>query len=213
VANPLIDIRKMLSARRVPGQVRSAREEMAWVLKKKWGEDSEGLAYSICKAWQDRFDGALRMEIPKWAGFAAFRCITDFSIPSGKTIALNGGSFPPDNIPAANESLEEVKEKIENGEPEKKIGKYTVDTYTKCCGAYRLYFERNENLNAGKLFWGWGAKPRKTFSKFWIPVQNPLRAAGNIIWLWRCIGANFSAYAPYPSMTSGSWPMFPNSRS
>lgn len=131
------------------------------------------LAYRVCDIWQRRFERALRSEIPDWVGMAGFRLTKDVTI-SRK------------NLPGAPECL---------GNPCVRPISTVVSTVEDLWSVYRRYFEDKEELNSGKL-------------QLADPVQAELLKqhrspgqlggqAGNIAWLWHCVGADPVVSSPY----------------
>jgi hypothetical protein len=176
---PLIKVDSLLSAGNIRPQILEALKQLKDVLRHK--SDASGRAYLICSTWQRRFELALRSEIPEWVGLAGFRCITDFTIP---TYALNNKEelkkfFPP------------KPNKIKKEDCRQDIG-----TFEECWRAFEQYFEARRDLHSGKFQLQKEAE-KHFLSKLDLCEQLLGGQAGNILWLWRCIGADSIGFVPY----------------
>ena len=166
----------MFTAAGIRRQLLQAVDALAAELEKAGQPDARGKAYISCLSWQRRFDQALRSEIPAWTGLAAFRCITDFNLPDGDVDTL---------FPAVSDETTDLNTN-------------RLNTLAACREAYRRYFDGKEDLHAGKFtLKGDAEKQVLALLSELDPV--PGGQAGNILWLWRCIGARAVAYVPYLS--------------
>ena len=84
---------------------------------------------------EGRTELALRSEIPDWCGLAAFRCITDFSVP----LDLLDTVYPPRPNPVPRSAYDRLKTANQVGALE--------DVWA----AYDLFFEHKDTLHSGKL--------------------------------------------------------------
>lgn len=171
-------IAKMLGARAIAPQIDQAIASLSAVLK-----DDPGTAFEACVAWQLRFDQALRTEIPGWAGLAGFRIINDLNVPPEKQKSEPEGVFPA--IPAG------------LGLP---VGEYPqeIDTADEFWQAYGQFFGPGKlTLHSGKLRLT-GAMENHFLRKLKEAAYEPTLGgqAGNILWLWQCIGARLLGYVP-----------------
>jgi hypothetical protein len=175
----LIQVNDLLSARNIRPQVMEAVRQLKPVLGKM--DAALGYAYDICNIWQSRFELALRSEIPDWVGLAGFRCITDFTIPSR---VLN-------NIEELKKIFPSFPDQLETEECPKDIG-----NPEECWRGFLQYFEEKRDLHSGKFQFEGDAE------KHFLDKINQCDAvlggqAGNILWLWRCIGVDCVAYVPF----------------
>lgn len=164
----------MLSAPGIRGQVAQAVEALAKTLA---GPNAPGYAYKICDVWQHRLELALRSEIPSWAGLAAFRYSIDYALSEEVMGALKKASaFVSSEADCSRE----------------------LSTPAECWQAYDQYFNQQKDLHSGKF--SLNAKAAKWFQAQVKKCKPTLGGqAGNILWLWQCIGADARAYSFYLS--------------
>ncbi len=164
----------MLSAPGIRGQVGCAVEALTEVLP---GPNAPGQAYKICDLWQRRLELALRSEIPDWAGLAAFRHSLDYTLSEEVLEALRRAGASPSSAADCPRELATVAE---------------------CWQAYDQYFNQGRDLHSGKfLLCGAAAEWFQAQASQCRPTLGG--QAGNILWLWRCLGADAKAYTPYLS--------------
>ncbi len=171
------------------------------------GGGGYGKAYRICDIWQRRFELALRSEIPEWNGLAAFRCITDFVLTDELLRELLGDQAEELLGQAGEEGLSDKgtsqDDELEHGETSREPAKETQDdcpqelTDQKLCQlAFRQFFLEGRELYSGKLFAL--AEIQNWFLERLNDCEQTLGGqAGNILWLWNCIGMTPRAYVPY----------------
>ena len=176
---PLVSVSVLLNAKKIAVQVQRAVKELH---RELGGRDySRGLAYEACTNWQARFEHALRSDLPDWNTLAGFRLLPDFVVPLE---ALNDLSklakiFPPKPNPLLQADFPSILETPEH-----------------CWRAFHQYFDENRILHSGKPSLK-GAAEAHFLSQLKTLPSVLGGQAGNIAWLWRCIGANFIAYVPY----------------
>lgn len=172
---------KMLSAPGIRPQVLTAVKLLTAAMG--GGAANHGGAYVLCNTWQQRFELALRGEVPDWVGLAGFRIITDYTIPPSKV----PGVFPP-------------KEPV-SADPCPKA----IDDFEKCWRAYDQYLIKGRNLYSGKFTLAGVAEDHFLADR---TNCDPLLGgqSGNILWLWTCIGARAVGYVPYLSRGLASLP-------
>jgi hypothetical protein len=165
------NIGEILSAPGIRPQMRAAVDALAQELK------HSGAAYRLCDTWQRRFEWALRGDIPDWTGLAGFRFIVDFGAPLNK-------SGDPAVFPLPRPQLQEDE------------CPRSIDTYEKLWRAYHQYFHAKKSLYSGKLDVR-GEAERYLLAN--LDDLDPLLGgqAGNVFWLWHCIGAQFVGFSPY----------------
>lgn len=174
-------IGQMLHAAGIRQQMMEAVNALEKVLRANGNDaprSAKGRACKICEIWQRRFQTALRSEIPDWGALAAFRSITDFNIPLERLSDM----FPP--RPSGGNMSEPCPEHIDDPE--------------KIWRAYQQYFERYRDFYSGKLQLQGEAETHFLQN---LHQCEPLLGgqAGNIAWIWHCMGANALTYVPYPS--------------
>lgn len=162
----------------VPGMRRQVTQAVEALSKKLTEPNALGQAYKICDLWQHRLELALRSEIPDWAGLAAFRHSIDYELTQDVITALKqakaSGPSPAACLPE-------------------------LSTLAECWQAYDQYFNHeNRELHSGKFL-------LKGEAAEWFQAQikkcKPRLGgqAGNILWLWECIGADARACSFYLS--------------
>jgi hypothetical protein len=186
----LVDVKKLLLYRETEERVRDAAEKLKDIC-------GPGKAYDLCQRWQERFEWALLGPVPAWAGLAAFRCIIDFTIPLGeltKILRLIG-------LPLTG------KIKSDDQILEKKFGSRKdfpklIEDPENIWLAYYQYFVKKRVLYSGKPTLT-GRAQKHFLDKLRDEHLGKLfetslgGQAGNILWLWSCIGADVLAYTPY----------------
>jgi hypothetical protein len=171
------EIFSLLSAPGIRGQLRQAVELLAEVMPSR--DHALGRAYKVCDVWQRRFELALRSEIPDWAGLAAFRCTLDYSL--SESVLADLKQHAPAPLPTADCARE-------------------LTTLADCWLAYHQYLVERRDLYSGKFIVSGQAAE-------WLQAHLDRcpsvigGQAGNILWLWRCIGAEAKAYTAYFSRT------------
>ena len=166
----------------------AARRALATVLQVR-APHLAGLAGRFCDDWQRRFETALRSDIPDWVGLAGLRCITDFVILRADVPKR----FPP---------TQDVKQELCTSPIE--AAEQAWRGYTQ---SFALEFP---GLNpqggatpvtlgsAGKLDLAVGGAAERHFLGVLDACRPVLGGqAGNIAWLWTCIGARRAIYVPY----------------
>jgi len=137
--------------------------------------DALGHAYKICEAWQRRLEQALQTEIPDWVVLAAFRPTLDFK-PSPDVLDDLKGTGRLSQAPPADGVL---------------------TTLDECRQAYQYYLGAEQNLFSGKFILQ-GAAAQDWFLRRVKQCEAVFGGqAGNIAWLWRCLGADTRLYTPY----------------
>ena len=170
---------EILSAPEIRPQLLASTEALAKVL----GDTAalRGRSYEICQIWQRRLELALRSEIPEWTGLAGFRCLVDFSMKYSEFIKILG-------------ELSEIDPTIQDYVRNNKI----MDTLEKCLHLLHEYFDNNQDLHSGKVTLD-GTAQERILQALSYCVAMLGGQAGNILWVWRSIGADAVAYIPYLS--------------
>lgn len=210
MATPPFNIADLLGARGIWPQVQGAKMLLEAALQAS-GDPvrAKGLALRIVFAWQKRFEWALRSEIPDWTGFAAFRCITDYSVPlytlskPAPPIEVQLDPPPPPQAPLM------FVDVCPAAFPQVNLKPLTVkaadcpqgiDDAEKVWRAFVQFFylranPQQKNMYSGKLFL---LGPMIQEFAGLLPQYDPRPGgqAGNILWLWLVVGAKARTHMP-----------------
>ena len=175
-----VDVGELLSVPGIRRQMLQAVDELSKIQNKP-SKRALGHAYKICHTWQHRCEHALHHEIPDWTGLAAFRCTDDFNLTAEIIDELKRAALPTD------------------GGANSKVVPKELTTLGECWRAYSEYLEKKIDCHSGKFV----LLDRAIQSWFLEKLHEcePMLGgqAGNIAFLWHCLGFDPIVYTTYLS--------------
>lgn len=175
---PLFDINSFMGVSAIHIQTEKAGEALARSLANDPGRNEAGYAFTVCEAWQKRFELALSAEIPAdRTGLAGFRCVPDYVIQYQDPLVVfppkQSGSHPAGQSPLydGDDAWQVIDRFISRKEPWKKVPKQRVAVGSPLEQHMMNHLDACEPVLGGQ--------------------------AGNIAWLWHLLGTDPMVLVPY----------------
>jgi hypothetical protein len=188
VPRAAVDIGELLDVPGIRRQMLQAVDEL-YKVQNKSSKRALGQAYKICHTWQHRFEYALNHETPDWTGLAAFRCTEDFNLTAETVDKLKRAALPT------------------RGVAKPKVVPKELTSLEECWRAYVQYLDEKNDLHSGKFVLLDRAIQSWFLEK--LDACEPMLGgqAGNIAFLWLCLGFDPVVYTTHLSKSLTDLPV------